>query len=765
MLEIYKYEEYYYIDFTSEPTSDGEVIDYRVKLFKRVPFSATPPTPIELDGAPSPFILSLSNEDDPLLAFRSTTARISFIDDIDLADLELKSPRDWQVKLYRLSDGKQVFVGYLTTEVYTQPAIEGPNTLTLNAASPMVVASATPMAIQGKGLLTIGELLKLAIDSSRLIDTVYIPAIYATEQNATAANYAEVLRWAFSPSQYIKVSDTALIDGAEYEYSPYSDALSAICKLFGWSMVDVGDGALYFISPGYQGKYMRLTAEQLTATESFTPELVTPTISDEALLQPIDTADVVEVRQGVGTMVVSVDVAKNAALMPSPDQYITKQNFTRKSTNVAKLTGVGSTGAGTGFSDGYGAEVASVNIVLKQSRIKLPRFKIVDNGDDYTLVEDPDALDAGAFYRKMDWVSFDALSPDADNPKLEWSFTSLFQLKDIVPIRRPAGANTPYYWAQLREDVPLIKIYSAGGLYLSGAFCIDFNLMATPVEGFYIPTDGALAGGSLPLPLYDPLCVPPELYKLDVYWWAGRKIKALLRVGDKYWDGVEWQSEPSTFKIPVKDSEDEWHPIATNKTIDMPYPGSSGWYIPVSQALSGEVEFWIYANGDNRQPQAYSAYPSIGYMKGLSLQYLSEIEMREELSTDTTYYRDFNSGFSQRGEVSVKLHSRINGAEQTSLIVKANQQPIDTLYRTTSLEADKPERFLLDEYQRLFGRALQRWRRGIELRGLRPLDLFSRAGYSENALALTGYTMDFESNTAEAYLSDVELPKIRRYVE
>ena len=149
-------------------------------------------------------------------------------------------------------------------------------------------------------------------------------------------------------------------------------------------------------------------------------------------------------------------------------------------------------------------------------------------------------------------------------------------------------------------------------------------------------------------------------------------------------------------------------------------------------------------------------------MKGLSLQYLSEIEMREELSTDTTYYRDFNSGFSQRGEVSVNLHSRINGAEQTSLMVKANQQPIDTLYRTTSLEADKPERFLLDEYQRLFGRALQRWRRGIELRDLRPLNLFSRAGYSESALALTGYTMDFESNTAEAYLSEVELPIIRR---
>lgn len=758
MLEIYKYEEYYYIDFTSEPTGNGEVIDYRVKLFKRVPFSATPPTPIELDGAPSPFILSLSNEDDPLLAFRSTTARISFIDDIDLADLELKSPRDWQVKLYRLSDGKQVFAGYLTTEVYTQPAIEGPNTLTLNAASPMVVASATPMAIQGKGLLTMGELLKLAIDSSRLIDTVYIPAIYATEQNATAANYAEVLRWAFSPSQYIKVSDTALIDGAEYEYSPYSDALSAICKLFGWSMVDVGDGALYFISPGYQGKYMRFTAEQLTATESFTPELVTPTISDEALLQPIDTADVVEVRQGVGSVYVEQAANKSDVIMES---FASKsRDWVLEQSNSIITTDIGGR---------YLSVVSKITPRIK-SAMQFPRYRasiVEDAPGTFTATASWEEVKDGseqsgdvyAEYRRIDSCTSADLQPGGQ--KKSWSYNEVAYLNDFTPYKLSYADR----WLYLSPvNLPIVRITGRIGVVTSGAIVVDFDLRCVPQDGFYMPQGGVVDGAAdrLVLGAGDGFTLANGYRVLSpaVPWPPDKEVRCSLRIGDKYWTGSEWVNFHSIFGVAIDIVNGEWQKILTNKVITMPYGGDSGYFAEVKGALAGDVELCVYpivSSPSGRYPLRYE-------MRGLKVSYAPPLNYIEE-ENEGIFYKDLMTDFSERAEITLPLHSRVDVSEHSSLLYNILQQPIDTLYRTTSLEADKPERFLLDEYQRLFGRALQRWRRGIELRNLQPLDLFSRAGYSENALALTGYTMDFEANTAEAYLSDVELPIIRRYVE
>ena len=763
MLDAFKYVEWYRIDFTGAQLADGSIPAYRVSLLRKVLLNNTAPTPIELDGAPSPFVLSLSNEIDPLTS-RYATARISFVDDIRLADLEMTNPRDWQVELRRLSDNKRLFAGYLTTEVYTQPVYEGPNIITINATSPMAVVSATTMPLWDKSLLTFGELLSMVMESSRLIDKVYIPAIYTTEASATVANYADILRWGFSASLYIKVSDTALLDGKEYEYAPYSDVLEAICKLFGWSMVDNGDGALYFISPGYHGEYMCFTAEQLTATESVTPQLITPEISNEGSILPIDNSDYTEICQGASSAVVSVSPAENAALTPKVEQYVKKQNFTRKKTNIALLLGYNSgTGAGTGYGDGYGAEVATISTEVIQSRIKLPRYRLVVEGDRYSFIEDATSQDCGMFYRRMDSASYKAVKPDAENQKTEWSFTSMFAIKDIIVAQRPLTADTAYYWASIPDKSLLMKIASRGGLYLSGAFRIDFSMMATPVEGFYIPTDGALAGGSLVGATYDPLCVPPEVYRLNVYWWS-KTVCVSLKVGNKYWNGAAWQDTFDTFDIPISDKEQEWHPIDTNKTIDMPYAGRSGWYCPIEEPLSGAVELCIYSTNRTNIP-SNSAYPPIEYMRDLSVEHIPEIEMREEILIDTTYYQDFDSGFTERKEVELPIHSRINGSEQASIIVDTTLAPIDVIYRTTATEADKPERFLLTEYQRLFGRALQRWRRGLAIRQLLPIDLYSRSGYPDNILMLTGYTADFAESTMEVYLSDVKSVKIVRNVK
>ena len=180
--------------------------------------------------------------------------------------------------------------------------------------------------------------------------------------------------------------------------------------------------------------------------------------------------------------------------------------------------------------------------------------------------------------------------------------------------------------------------------------------------------------------------------------------------------------------------------------------------------MSGDVEIIIYRTDVLNVGQSVSGYGGNWYLKDFSLTHKATIERAIPTLADTTYYRSFGKRFTEKKEVALPLHSRINGAEQLSLIYKDATTPLDKLYKVTHADAAKPEQFLLDEYERIFARPLQRWRRGMMLRELRPIDIFSRAT-SDSVLAITGYTADFDANTMAAYLSDVKTLNIIPNVE
>jgi hypothetical protein len=152
-------------------------------------------------------------------------------------------------------------------------------------------------------------------------------------------------------------------------------------------------------------------------------------------------------------------------------------------------------------------------------------------------------------------------------------------------------------------------------------------------------------------------------------------------------------------------------------------------------------------------------------VKDLQVAYVPTLDYVDVDDADSIYQREFRTSFTEKLGESLILHSRVNNSEQMSLIYYSEEEVIDTLHRTTSTTAEKPERFLLDEYERIFGRTQRRWRRGLWLRELRPLDIFTLPAVTDSALMLTGYTMDFEENTAEAYLLDVKTINLVKYVE
>lgn len=746
------YDEKYYIDFTSAPDDAGVSTNYRVSLRQRAEV-ASAAAPTRLEGGPSPFILSLGNEDDPLVVQRTASAQISFFDDVALSALLPADASEWQVTLTRTSDNKQIFIGYLTAEVYTQPAIEGPNVVTVNAASPMVPIMAETMPLANLGKLTVGELLHMALTTCEGITQVYMPAMYSLDLPTKASQYTDVLRMMFSPSLYTSVSEVASVTGEEYEYDTYDMPLEALCKLFGWSMVDPGDGSLYFISPGYEGDYMQLSLADLQAKSAFLPTLIAPQFFAEGAIQPIDTGDTVEVRQGAGSVLIRANVEDNDVELPSPHSYIRSQIFSRTSYQVTAPAG-----------EVAKSEVAEVETKLYQTRVRLPhyRYSILSSpGADGKLYkwervndDTPDPTLAGA-----EWLRFDVCDPadllaTAEERKVSWDFQEVFRVQQFATDAVIGGQS-----AEVPDDLPLIEMDMQGGNFTSGAFRLNFAIRANAGKGFFCPEDGKVQGGSLKEPTDD---IWGELS--SYFWQEGLRFRISLKVGDYYFTGSSWSYGKAIFNTTVPATSAEWHQVKTNKTIDMPYDGKEGFYMPITEPISGPIELRIYAV--KRVPEDSAVIWELPfYIKGLSFEYLPELDFAVATPSDTTYYRDFGLRFTEEKEVELPLHSRINGSEQMSLIYQNEATSLDTLYRSTHAAQAKPEEFLLDEYQRIYGRALQRWRRGMMFRELRPIDLYTRAGATDSALMLTGYTADFGANTVAVYLSDVKTINPVHYVD
>lgn len=765
--------ERYYFDINSLPNDKGEVFNYRVSLRQRMRISdalAHPPVVVKLDGGPSPFVISLQDDNDPLMPIRTSGARISFVDDINLAELLPNDPLEWKVVLTRLNDSVDVFTGYLTAEVYSQPAVAGPNIITVNAASPMVPTCATTMPLQGIGMLTIGYLLSMAMRVTDDIRTVYIPAMFSLKDSADAADYIDILNWQFPSSPYAR--DVNTLAPVEDKYSPYSEPLAAICTLFGWSMVDVGDGALYFTSPGYTGEYLSIP---VTSLEGGDYTLVTPAVEDIAQLVPIDNNDTVEIQQGYQSATLNVSAKSQEIALPSLEGSVVEQEFSRESVEVTTSS----------LQVRQTAECAGIRAEIRDSRIEMPRYllELVNGSPEWrrltpkeeeewedrwnnpetwptwTDLEDMEYL-AGAHYRKIDWVSPDSLKPDAEQPKRSWKLEEALMIVDAAWY---VSSNTnEKFMLRLPEEYFVFRANINGCFIPRGALVIDFSLMASPVDGFYLAEDGRFEGGDIE----DSVSwLGKTSYRLasDVYWTSEKKIKFSLKIADCYYNGSAWVEEFATFEIPVEIEKAVWHNVVSNKTVDLLCEGDSGFYIPITEPMAGNVELCIYPTFypfGGASP--YQGTAPRSFIKGLSLSFAELIENHIENENDLTFVRDFGKVYTAKIEKSLLLHSKVNVTEQATVLYDGDGEMVDAVFSTSGTVSQKLEEHLLDEYERLYARPMRRWRRGAWLRDLIPITVFSG---DDASMTVTGYTADVEENIVSVFLSDCELSKIEKYVE
>lgn len=761
----------YFINFLGMPDEDSSGRSYRADFWKRYADGSAVPDIVELTGSGSPFLQTLSDSEDPLTALRASTARISFIDDISLSELLPSDGFEWKVTLTRTDDDKQLFVGYLTAEVYTQPIIEGPNIVTVNAVSPLTPICATTMKLLGVGSLSIGRLLHLAISECEGITQVAIPAQFTIAKATALSDFTDILRWQISSANFIKTSDSGVVTGKNFECEPYSVALEAICKLFGWSLTDIGDGTLYFVSPGYTGQYMVIGKNQLLAA-GFVPTVITPSVSNEGAIFPVDAEDTVDFRQGVGSAMIKIAATTAAIESPSVEMQIKQWSYGRSEQKMWKTNGAT-----------VDAAVGMRQAVLSNGQIVTPRYRptAIYNSSgilssvEWSVVEDGSAgeNDVVAEYIELDSCAPSAIESTDDMPaeKRSWNFQSCWKFDEQ---RRFSVGDGGVSFAYVPDSWPYLTFRGRAGLLTSGAINISFDVRAAWNEAFFLADNYTFGGGNIEGTIQEELAINSTSALVNpIYWGLQKNIKASLRVGDFYWNGSQWVNSFARFDIPISVESAEWHPVLSNKTIDMPYAGSEGLFIPVTTSIGGPLEFSLYPrmaqySGTPSRPDNYlrnGVYEAATYIRGLSVSFANSLDYSDASEGGSSFYKDFGLSFFDKKEESLPIHSRINSSEQMSLLYDGNATAIDAVNRITSNNAAKPEQFLLANFERLYAQVSRRWRRGMELREMKPIDIFSISGKAESVLTISGSTTNYALGVVELRLTEVKSESSVRYVE
>ena len=107
------------------------------------------------------------------------------------------------------------------------------------------------------------------------------------------------------------------------------------------------------------------------------------------------------------------------------------------------------------------------------------------------------------------------------------------------------------------------------------------------------------------------------------------------------------------------------------------------------------------------------------------MSFAEPIEQRIENESDKVFFRVFREAYTARIEKTLALHTKVNVAEQATVLYDGDGKMVDTVYSTSGAVAQKLEEHLLDEYERLYARPMRRWRRGAWLRDLIPITVFS----------------------------------------
>lgn len=671
-----------------------------------------------LDGAPSPFVSRLDDSDDLMTPIRTSTAQISFVDDIDISDIMPQYDNEVLVQLYDISASTERWRGFVNCEVYSQPYIASPNIITINATSTLEVALSRTVKFTWSDLLVghkafatvLSECVNEVISQSYQSSISY-PMSYVTLDRLTSVGYYQTdfqrpLSFRFPIAKYMELAKE---NNDEYTNDTCRTIFEDFCKLFGWTLTDINgiDFLLVDNSIALNARYIGYGLSQNGLDESRFFSFNRRTVHYADYID--DDSATIDYIPPVKELTIEVS-AKNGEVK-MPDAF-----------DCAKLTEI-------------------LDTINKEGQVKIDgdsRYFYVVYADiadyEYNKGMAKPLLSSKIGYKRIRWRTGYSNSGDrADfQPAMystaEWVNCIVFDDNNVV------------------RDVPMFELRGYMGMVGSGRFTLNVEFCVTDNYLEYYSTDGKKT-----IPGF-----PGKDTGTGNFSFQNRKLRFSLQVGDKYYNSSTraWDNSAHICQYDTSEQASQWHKCESS---------TLGTIIPINilglsnfEKIGGEIVLTLYSAHINQNVSPFYLIRNIELRYEPAGTALSDMQAEE----NARQYSIINNGISAR-ETSLNLHTKIENFDSTGEILYYDSEslkyyPVDTLYRrdapTSSIDRIKLEKLLFDNQKLIFQNPYRRISAGINITILKPESVIIADGY---VCALTGYEVDWAEHHVDVKLSQV----------
>lgn len=587
----------------------------------------------ELTGADSPFTVVVADVDFVYTPSRLSTATIKIVGSDYLQSLFSTAYQQYRVTFKR--DNAVAWCGFIKPELYTQDYNSDKFELEIECVSALSILEYLKYKPTGesRAFVALWDLLKKCLISSLgKYEAVYIPHIYAaSKEDYTAGN--NVL-------ETMKVSEQDFFD-EEDEAMSLKEVFEEVCKLLHWTICD-WQGSLYFVDADHIGEYYKYSPDLKSKTGSLT--------LNELTVQDIGFA-------GGGH---SLDVLPgyNKATVKTSN-YPVGEIFPEETFDA--VVTIGDRGQ-------IYPEPINVNPIKRgDTMVRVSQTPTVYKTYAYRI-DSSSARDMylGSFLYRICLYAMEEQSDGSYKPNItEFSYDNCVGIKTR---EKQYTDRTGYVIASLAAGKECLSFTDnlPCSSYSEGAFCIS----------------GTVAQSNQ---------IENHAFSGNIGSTSVLKLVCKLQIGDKFWNGTEWGTTDSTFRISVTPQGTGYTPIDNTIKLGMPYSGVNGYLLKLPDSpIIGEVKFTMYT------PEYGDDVVAV-YIKDFKLTYKKEDGNKKEDANSDRYYENIvNEDYvNELDEIEFKISSYNNDGACYSKVLLGNEYLTNNLYSSIVDKNIRPEEFLI----------------------------------------------------------------------
>lgn len=688
---------------------DGK--DYTIKIEKE----GYQGTSSELTGQPSPFTVTLSDEEFVYTPTRFSTATLHIFGGDYLQDLFSTDYRMCRVTLYE--GDRMIWRGFIKPEIYTQDYRNVKFNLDLECYSAMSVLEYVDYKQKGesRGFVTLWDLLKQCIEESRgEYGFVYLPHVYGTDQSAFNA-------WN-NPLSEMSVSEQNFFDEDDNPMT-YKNVLEEIMKLMNWTCVDyMGD--LYFIDINNQdGEYYQYGPSTFSKVQAGSMSVQDIGFSGDG--------HTLDIAPGYNKVTIRCSNYPVGDALPDTS-FDTLKYLTSKDTKIYQ-------------SNTQGYKVTHYEFMNSENeRYKLWAYKYGSEEDDMTDLsseELKEEIDKATTWELASItgaipVRYDEYNEDKNGNAdiTDYEFTEQYYIKT----GRRTADRTPIFSRNNR--IPIMTIKGVPAAYSNGAFAIYFSLemLAT------------MTGGLATYDFHFRLRIGSKYYHGgdNGYYWDTNPEPVVGEYTNNLWVDFD-DTNANDFKGPY---EIQTKGRKLNDGLD----GLKGYvcHLPEDEILYGDMEFTLF--GPHASFVIGSTPANYFAIQNFEFSYAKYSTNDDSEDSDRTYENVVNENYiNELDEIELKISSYNNDGACYSKVLFGDKYLESNLYCGITGNTIRPEELLIRRIVDYYSATKLRLTEVLKRADITPITkLTDRTQPGKYFLAMGG-EIDYKMNSFKVIMVEV----------